>query len=81
MDHPAACTRQKLGIVLWPISQKSASAASLIPPAPDGSAGPGRELLTVAGRPVVEAGRLRTADPVTLARDLRAAARGLAGRH
>jgi len=35
------------------------------------------ELLTVAGRPVVEAGQLRTADPVTLARDLRAAARAL----
>jgi cytosine/adenosine deaminase-related metal-dependent hydrolase len=35
------------------------------------------ELLTVAGRPVVEAGQLCTADPVTLARDLRAAARAL----
>jgi cytosine/adenosine deaminase-related metal-dependent hydrolase len=35
------------------------------------------ELLTVAGRPVVEGGQLRTADPVTLARDLRAAARAL----
>ena len=39
------------------------------------------ELLTVAGRPVVEDGQLRTADPVALGRDLRAAARALAGRH
>ena len=35
------------------------------------------ELLTVAGRPVVEAGELRTADPVSLNRDVRAAAREL----
>jgi cytosine/adenosine deaminase-related metal-dependent hydrolase len=39
------------------------------------------ELLTVAGRPVVEAGRLCTADPVALGRDVRAAARALTGRH
>ncbi|HYB86357.1 MAG TPA: 8-oxoguanine deaminase [Streptosporangiaceae bacterium] len=39
------------------------------------------ELLTVGGRPVVEAGQLRTADPVMLSRDVRAAARKLAGRH
>jgi len=39
------------------------------------------ELLTVGGRPVVEAGRLRTADPVMLSRDVRAAARTLASRH
>jgi cytosine/adenosine deaminase-related metal-dependent hydrolase len=39
------------------------------------------ELLTVAGRPVVEAGQLRTADPVALNHDVRAAARTLAGRH
>ncbi len=39
------------------------------------------ELLTVAGRPVVEAGQLRTADPVALDRDVRAAARALTGRH
>jgi len=38
------------------------------------------ELLTVAGRPVVEAGQLCTADPAALARDVRAAARALAGR-
>jgi cytosine/adenosine deaminase-related metal-dependent hydrolase len=39
------------------------------------------ELLTVAGRPVVEAGELRTADPVSLNRDVRAAARELLRRH
>jgi cytosine/adenosine deaminase-related metal-dependent hydrolase len=39
------------------------------------------ELLTVAGRPVVEAGELRTADPVTLNRDVRAAAHELLRRH
>jgi len=38
------------------------------------------ELLTVAGRPVVEEGQLRTADPVALGRDARAAARALARR-
>jgi cytosine/adenosine deaminase-related metal-dependent hydrolase len=38
------------------------------------------ELLTVAGRPVVEAGQLTTADPVALDRDVRAAARALASR-
>lgn len=37
----------------------------------------GLELLTVAGRPVVEAGELRTADPLVLNRDVRAAARDL----
>ena len=39
------------------------------------------ELLTVAGRPVVEAGELRTADPGSLNRDVRAAARELLRRH
>ena len=39
------------------------------------------ELLTVAGRTVVADGQLRTADPATLTRDLRAAAQALAGRH
>ena len=39
------------------------------------------ELLTVAGLPVVEGGQLRTADPAALARDVRAAARALTGRH
>jgi cytosine/adenosine deaminase-related metal-dependent hydrolase len=39
------------------------------------------ELLTVAGRAVVADGQLRTADPAVLTRDLRAAARALAGRH
>jgi cytosine/adenosine deaminase-related metal-dependent hydrolase len=39
------------------------------------------ELLTVAGRPVVEDGQLRTADPAALGRGLRAAARTLAGRY
>jgi cytosine/adenosine deaminase-related metal-dependent hydrolase len=38
------------------------------------------ELLTVAGRPVVEAGQLCTADPVALGREVRAAARALAAR-
>jgi cytosine/adenosine deaminase-related metal-dependent hydrolase len=39
------------------------------------------ELLTVAGRPVVEAGQLLTADPAALGRDVRAAAHELAARH
>jgi cytosine/adenosine deaminase-related metal-dependent hydrolase len=39
------------------------------------------ELLTVAGRPIVAAGELRTADPVTVNRDVRAAARELLRRH
>jgi 8-oxoguanine deaminase len=39
------------------------------------------ELLTVAGRPIVEAGELRTADPVSLNRDVRAAASELLRRH
>jgi hypothetical protein len=38
-------------------------------------------LLTVAGRTVVADGQLRTADQAALTRDLRAAARALAGRH
>lgn len=39
------------------------------------------ELLTVAGRPIVESGELRTADPDLLTRDLRAATRDLRRRH
>lgn len=39
------------------------------------------ELLTVAGRPVVDGGELRTADPAALARQASVAARDLAARH